>query len=384
MGQKRKIAVITGTRAEYGYLTPILEEIRSDGSLELQLIVTGMHLSREHGYTCRLIENDGFKIKAKVKMLSNTNKSKDMARSIGIGIAGIAKDLAKLRPDIVLVFGDRLEALAGAIAASYLNIVIAHIHGGDKSKGDIDERARHAITKLAHLHFPATKMSGERIIKLGERPRYVFVVGSSTVDTMKRYNYLSKGELVNKYGISKGDYMLVLQNPVTTEPRESYSQMVKTIKALNSFDLDKVLIEPNSDAGYKGIKKAIKEMSGQGRYKIFTNLERLDYLSLLKNAKVLIGNSSSGIIEASFFKVPVVNIGIRQSGRERSNNIIDAQEKSKEIMAAINKALNDRQFKKRVKQCKNIYGDGRSSGRIVKILKRIMITKDLLQKQIIY
>ncbi len=382
MMKKRRIAVITGTRAEYGYLFPILEKIRSDRSLELQLIVTGMHLSKEHGLTYKMIERDGFKIKAKVQMDLNTDKSEGMAKALGIEITGIAKVLSSLKPDIVVIFGDRLEAFAGAAAAAYMNIATAHIHGGDRSKGDIDERVRHAITKLAHIHFPATEKSRTRIIKLGERPDNVFKVGSSTVDSLKSLKYKSKAEVMKELGFWENDYILILQNPVTTEPEESGRQMTETVKAVKAFDNAKVVIEPNSDAGYKGIKKALQKINGSVR--IFTNLKRMDYLSLLKHAAVLVGNSSSGIIEAPYFKVPVVNIGIRQQGREKSTNIIDAKDNAASIKKAVQKALSDTAFAKKVRGCKNLYGDGRSAERITKILKNIKITKSLLQKQITY
>ncbi len=379
---KRRVCVITGTRAEYGYLFPVLKRIRSDSAMSLQIIATGMHLSKEHGLTYRIIEKDGFRIDAKVPVNVNTDRIGGMANALGIEISGIAKALVRLKPDIVLVFGDRVEALAAAAAASYMNIVVAHIHGGDRSKGDIDERVRHAITKLSHIHFPATQLSRGRILKMGERPENVFMVGSPTVDSLRILKYKNKNEIMRELGLSGKDYFLVLQNPVTTEPEESSRQMEETVKALNAFDLAKAVIEPNSDTGYRGIKRAVKKMSGD--VKVFTNLKRIDYLSLLRHASVMVGNSSSGIIEAPFFRVPVVNIGIRQDGREKSTNIIDAKAQASLIKKAIQKALSDKAFAKKVRTCRNLYGDGRSAQRIKQTLKKIRITKSLLQKQIIY
>jgi UDP-N-acetylglucosamine 2-epimerase (non-hydrolysing)/GDP/UDP-N,N'-diacetylbacillosamine 2-epimerase (hydrolysing) len=382
--KRRKICVVTGSRAEYGYLFPIMKLIKKDPYLRLQLIVTGMHLSPRHGNTFGVIEKDGFKIDYKVDMLIGGNSSVDMANSLGVGICGIAGVLKNLQPDIVLVFGDRIEALAGAIAGTYMNIAVAHIHGGDKSKGDIDERARHAITKLSHIHFPASRLSARRIAMLGERKEFIFTAGSTLVDTIMGFKLRPPWELKKKFSLKNRGYFLIIQHPVTTEPELSYSQMKETISAVKNFDVPKIIILPNADAGFAGINKAIDEVKGDTKFKIFKNLERVDYLSLLKHACVLVGNSSSGIIEASSFKLPVINIGIRQEGRERGMNVIDAPHKKDAIIRAINKALYDRRFREGLKKCKNPYDNGRASERIVKVLAEIKLDKRLLQKQITY
>ncbi|MBI5620485.1 UDP-N-acetylglucosamine 2-epimerase (hydrolyzing), partial [Candidatus Gottesmanbacteria bacterium] len=358
MKKRRKIAVVTGSRADYGYLLPVIRRIYKSDELQLRLIITGMHLSPRHGNTCRLIERDGFNINAKVPMLPMLESWTYMPEAIGDGIKGIALALDKLSPDILLVFGDRIETLAGAIAGSYMNIVVAHMHGGDRSKGDIDERARHAITKMSHLHFPATRLSAKRIRKMGERKELIFPVGSTTIDVIKGLKLKTRKQLGADLGLDDRDFVLVLQNPVTTEPQASYAEMKETLLALRSFpELAKVVVMPNADAGYLGINRAIEEFKKEVKLKVFINLERLDYLSLFNYARALIGNSSSGIIEAPSFKLPAINLGIRQAGRERSTNVIDVPHDKAKIVRAIRKALYDKKFKEQVRRCVSPYGD---------------------------
>ena len=384
---KRRIAVITGTRAEYGLLKPIMDRIKASAGLELLTLVTGMHLSPEHGETVKLIEKDKFRITAKVDMLLGSNSSGGMVKSLGIGVYGLAQALEMVRPDIVLVLGDRTEAFAGAIAATYLNLPVAHVHGGDRGKGDIDERVRHAITKLSHLHFPASRLSAERIIKLGECGQYVFTVGAPGLDTIIGQKIKTKEKMLRDLGLAglkNSPYFLVLQNPVTTEPDLSYEQMSETLAAMSGFDEYKIIIRPNSDAGHTGINQAIDEYRNDRLIKVFSNVKRDDYLCLMKHAAALVGNSSSGIIEAPLFGLPVINLGVRQAGRERSANVIDATHDRQAISKALKRALYDQQYRRQAANCRNPYGYGHASERIVRILAKIKLDKDLLQKQIAY
>jgi UDP-N-acetylglucosamine 2-epimerase (non-hydrolysing)/GDP/UDP-N,N'-diacetylbacillosamine 2-epimerase (hydrolysing) len=353
--------------------------------MELSLIVTGMHLSKEFGYSVNEIIEDGFKIEKRVEMNPKEDTGFSMAQSVGNGINEISKALKEINPDIFLVLGDRIEPLAGTITAAYMNIPIAHIHGGDSARAGLDESVRHAITKFSHIHFPATKKSAERIIKMGENPKNVFIVGAPGLDAIFTTNFLSKAELEKKFNIDLSKPLIImLQHSVTTEIEKAGKQVQETLEAIKELGYQTIIIYPNSDAGGREIIEQIKKYENLNFIKIYKNLVHDEYLSLLRNASVLVGNSSSGIIESASFKLPVVNIGTRQEGRERSSNVIDAPHDKKLIVKAIEKALLDRSFRNRVKKCKNIYGDGKTGERIAKILNEIKIDKKLLQKKISY
>lgn len=382
---KKKITVTTGTRAEYGILRPVLKEISSNKKLKLYLIVAGMHLSRKHGLTINEIKKDGFKIQAIINMIPKGNSTYDMAQSLGKGVMDFAKIFHKIKPDINLILGDRDEVLASALAASHMNIPNAHIHGGDKSKAGIDEYNRHAITKLSNIHFAATKKSKERIIQMGENPKYVFLTGSPSIDEIFKNKITNKPTLEKKYGIKiTGEEILLLYHPVTTEPELSYRQISNILQALVKIGKTVIAIAPNSDAGNQEIFEELKIFSKKYDFiKLSPNFPRSDFLGMLKNCGVLVGNSSSGIVEASYFEIPVVNVGIRQQGRERGRNVLNVNGKSiTRLCTMILMALEKKKMKKLVKD--NIYGDGRASKRIVKYLEKITLDKELIQKQIFY
>lgn len=382
---KRKVAVVTGTRAEYGILYPVLKVIEQHPKLQLLLIATGMHLSHEFGYTVQELEKDGFHIDAKVDMLLSNDTLPAMSKSIGIGIIGLAQTWEQVEPDIIVVLGDRVEPLAAAISGSYMNILIAHIHGGDTGKGGLDESARHAITKFAHIHFPATKESAERVIKMGEDKWRVHIVGSPSLDVILNKKLLSAEALKEKLGIDLSQpLILLIQHPVTTQVDEAAGQMRETLEAIVELAYPAVLIYPNSDAGGRRMIEVIKEFEKYPLIKTFPSLPRWQYLSLMKVASVMVGNSSSGIIEAPSLGVPVVNIGIRQEGREQGKNVIDVGHNKQEIIKGIEKTLTDDKFLKEVKKCENPYGDGKASQRIAEILSKVEITPELLQKKITY
>ncbi len=384
MKRMKKIAVITGTRADYGILKPVLNAINEHPGLELSLIVIGMHLLKEFGYTIKEIEKDGFKINAKIEELYNEDSGIGMAKSIGKGIIRISEILDKVKPDILLLLGDRGEMLGGAITATYMNIPIAHIHGGEVS-GNVDEPIRHAITKLAHIHFPATEKSAERIIKMGEDPSNVFVVGAPGLDSILNEKLIEPTELSEKYNLELSkSILLVMQHPVTTEVEDAPDQICETLEAILELKHQTILIYPNADAGGRRIIDVIKEYEKYPFIKTFKSISHMEYLSLMKIAGVMVGNSSSGIIEAPSFGLPVVNIGSRQQGRQRVENVIDVGHVKEEIKAAIKKALYDEDFKEKVKNCKNPYGDGKAGVRIADILSKIKKDKKLLQKKLSY
>ena len=381
----RKITVVTGTRAEYGILYPVLKAIEAKPGLELSLVVTGAHLSHEFGYTVKEIEDDGFSIDARVDMLLSDDSLESMAKAVGLGILGMARAWGQSKPDIIVVLGDRVEPLAAAIAGAYMNIPLAHIHGGDSPRGGLDEYARHAITKLAHIHFPATKVSAERIIKMGEDEWRVHVVGSPALDVILNEPLVSSEVLAKKLGVdSSRPLILLVQHPLTTEVENAAGQMRETLRAIVEAGYPAIAMYPNSDAGGRKMIEVIMEFEKHPFIKTFTSLPRKEYLSLMKIASVMAGNSSSGIIEAPSLSLPAVNIGTRQEGRERGKNVIDVGHDKQEIVKAIEKALTDKDFLSKVKKCQSPYGDGKTSQRIAEILSKVEITPQLLQKKITY
>lgn len=386
MTPRRKIAVVTGTRAEYGLLHPIMTAIKKDKNMELCIIATGMHLSYEFGHTVDYIESDGFKIDAKVDTLLSDDTQVSMAKSLGVGIIGIAQALETIDPDIVLVYGDRGEPFAAAVSAAHLMIPVAHVHGGDAARGsNIDDSIRYAITKFAHIHFTATKKHAERVIRLGEEPWRVHVVGSPALDTILHAKIPSSRDVAKIFSLDKEkQVILVIQHPTSISVQEAAREMRQTMEALRELELQSVVIYPNADAGGRAMIKVIKEYEKHPFIKAFKSVPRKEYLGLMRIASVMVGNSSSGIIEAPSLKLPVINIGIRQAGREKADNVIDVGHDKDEIVNSIKKALCDDDFKEKVRKCKNPYGDGKSSERILKILREIEITPRLLRKQITY
>jgi UDP-hydrolysing UDP-N-acetyl-D-glucosamine 2-epimerase len=382
---KRKIIVTTGTRADYGILRPLLTKISKDPKLELCLIVTGMHLSKKHGFTINEIRNDGFKIKAIVDMIPKGNSGFSMVKSLGLGIIEFSTTFKKIQPDINIVLGDRDEALASAIVSSHMNIPTAHIHGGDRTKAGIDEYNRHAITKLSNMHFAATKKSKERIIRMGEKEKFVFFTGSCSVDEIFENRITTKSELESKYAIKLSySEIILLFHPLTTQISNMEYQITQTLNAIIKTKKPTIIIAPNSDPGNRIIFKKLKSYSQKYHFiKFFPTLPRSDYLGLLKYSGLLIGNSSSGIIEASCFNIPVINLGIRQDEREHGENVIhiktfSSQKIHKEILHALNKKKLG-MFSK-----SNIYGDGKASEKILKYIKTIPLTSELIEKKIDY
>jgi len=376
----RKIAVITGTRAEYGILKPILKRINSHSDLDLYLIVVGMHLSDEFGHTIKEIEKDGFNIYAKLDTLNKEDTGGGMARYIGTTIIKLAEVFENFKPDILLLLGDRGEMLAGAISATCMGTLIAHAHGGETS-GSIDEGFRHAISKLAHIHLVATNESKEKLISFGEDSSKIFVVGAPGLDGIFK-DLLPPQKIEEKYSIDLSKPLILLvQHPVVTEMDEASNQIKETLEAIVDLKCQTIVIYPNADAGGRQMIETIEKYKERYPFiKVYKSLPRRDYLSLMNVATVMVGNSSSGIIEAPSFGLPVVNIGTRQKGRFRAGNIIDVSYNKEEIKNAILKAMSDKKFREKVKNIKNPWGDGKASEKIVNILSNIKICKDLLQK----
>ena len=379
--EKRSVIVTTGTRADYGILRPILDEIKNSKKLDLKLIVTGSHFLKEYGMTVNQIKKDGYQITAKIPIMPKIDSKFELTKILGECIVEFSKIFEKLKPDINIIFGDRDEMLASAIAAYHMNILNAHIHGGDKS-GGLDEYTRHAITKLSNIHFAATKKSYNRILRMGEKSQNIFHTGSPSIDELVSNKITKINELKKKYGdeIINNEILLV-QHSVTTEIDDVENQINETLKAIIKLQKKTIIIGANIDSGNQIIHKKIKQIIGKYNFiNFYPTLPRNDFLGLLQNCRVLVGNSSSGIIEASFFKKPVVNIGIRQNFREKGPNVIDVKQfTEKSICNAIEKALKSKKLKQ-----SSIYGKGNAAKKIIKHLEEIKLNTKLLQKQITY
>ena len=386
--RKRKIAIATGTRAEYGILKPLLEKIKAEkNTLELKLIVTGMHLLKRYGLTVNEIKMDGFKIDKEVMMYKgDEEKPGYYGEALGRGIKNFTEVFSQIQPHILVIMGDRLEALAATLAAVTLKIPIAHIHGGDKTEsGHIDESIRHSITRFAHIHFAPTRKSKERLIKMGEESWRIHNVGALNLDSVLSPPKIEKENLFKKIKLDPNQKLILcLFNPVHLEAEKMGRQMHEIVEALRELQQQVVIVYPNNDAGSKNIITEIKKVKKLPFVKVFPNLPHTEYINLLRCADVLIGNSSSGIIEAPSLKLPVVNIGSRNIGREYAENVIFVEPERNEITKAIKKTLYDKKFLNEVKKCKNPWGNGKTSERIIKILKKVRLDKKLLQKKITY
>ncbi|UFT98886.1 UDP-N-acetylglucosamine 2-epimerase [Radiobacillus kanasensis] len=383
---RKKICVVTGTRADYGIYLPVLKEIGASDNLDLELLVTGMHLSPTYGSTYKEIEKDGFKIMAKVDNLIQGATGGNMARSIALAIMGMTQAFEQSTPDIILVLGDRGEMLAAAIAASHLNIPICHLHGGEVS-GSIDESVRHSITKLSHIHFASTQKSAERIHKLGEDAWRIHEVGAPRIDTILKTKLPDINNVFHQYQInfnSDEGYILFVFHPVSTEFNNIESQIHTCIEVLKESNKNVIIILPNSDAGTdKIIEQYNNSFRENDKFTIVTNFSPLEYLTVLKNSLALVGNSSSGIIEAASFHIPVVNIGDRQNGREKPQNVIDVSLNKSDIKSGMEKALSS-EFREELLEVSNIYGNGTASEKIVQVLLETSYSDRLIKKVITY
>jgi UDP-N-acetylglucosamine 2-epimerase (non-hydrolysing)/GDP/UDP-N,N'-diacetylbacillosamine 2-epimerase (hydrolysing) len=380
----RRVVYLTGTRADYGLFYQTLRRIEEHPDLDLRLVVTAMHLAPEFGYTVRLIEKDGFHIAAQVETLLAGDSGGSMGRAIGLGILGLTQALESLQPDVLILLGDRGEMLAGAIAAAHLNITIAHVHGGEVS-GTIDDSVRHAITKFAHIHFPSTQENGERIVKMGEDPKRVHVVGAPGLDYLRLVKPMERRELASDLDLDLSKPLLLMtQHPVTTEEEAAAEQMRITLEAVKAVGVQTVITYPNADGGGRAMIQVLKAYEALPFVRIWKSLEQRRYVSLLRYARAMLGNSSSGIIEAPYFGLPVVSIGTRQQGRQRAENVLDVPHDRDAIEQAIRIALTDETFIQQARHCTNPYGDGHAGERISKVLAQVPLDREFLQKRLAY
>ncbi|WP_289510098.1 UDP-N-acetylglucosamine 2-epimerase [Desulfovulcanus ferrireducens] len=373
---KRKICIFTGTRAEYGLLKPLMEEIQKDRELCLQIVVSGMHLSPEFGLTYKEIESEGFKIDEKIEILLSSDSAIGISKSIGLGIISYSEALERLKPDIVVILGDRFEALAFAIASFVARLPIAHLYGGETTEGAFDEAFRHSITKMSYLHFTSTEEYKKRVIQLGECPERVFNVGALGIDNIKKMNLLSKDELEKKINFKFNKHnILVTFHPATLEKETSREQIINLLDVLDELeDTNIIFTKANADIDGRIINKMIDEYVQKNKQKsiVFTSMGQLLYLSTMQYIDAIVGNSSSGIIEAPSFKIGTINIGDRQKGRIKAKSVIDCQPNKKDIREAFQK-LYSKKFRKQLKNTINPYGDGESAEKIVTILKKYKV-----------
>tara|TARA_Y100001970_G_scaffold66410_1_gene84813 strand:+ start:12858 stop:14018 length:1161 start_codon:yes stop_codon:yes gene_type:complete len=378
----KKISIITGSRSEYGLLKNLIKLIEKDRTFKLQLIVTGMHLSKQHGFTYKEIISDGIKIRNKINLKIKNDSKFEISKSIGKGIDSFTKIFNFNKPDLVLLLGDRHEILPAALVALIYNIPVAHIGGGELTEGAIDDSIRHSITKLSHFHFVANNIYKKRIIQMGESPKNIFVTGGLGVDKIKNLKLLSKKELEKKikFKIKKRN-LIVTFHPVTLEKKSSKTYFRQILEALKKLkDTSIIFTMPNNDPEYSVIFKMVKKFVKENKNSVyFLNLGHLKYFSCVKYSKLVLGNSSSGILEVPNLKVPTVNIGNRQKGRIKGKSVIDCKPERTAILNAIKKA--ELFYSKRqTKSFKNPYGKQGATRKIYKILKNLNL-KNAVQKK---
>ena len=378
----RRVAVVSVGRSDFGILTPVLRRIQQDPELQLRLIVSGAHLSPAFGSTVSEILDAGFEIAERIDMLLSSDTPAAVATSMGLGTIGFAQAYARLRPDIIVLLGDRFEMHTAAAAAAPFCVPLAHIHGGEVTEGAIDDAFRHAITKYSHLHFATTKEHAARIVQLGEEPQRVIVSGAPSLDGLRQMTLLSLPEIEKQLELSLGrPPLLVTYHPVTLQHQQTERQTQQFLDALNEFDGPIVVTLPNADTGRHTIIRMIREFEDRrSNVRVVENLGTQCYFSLMAVAAAMAGNSSSGIIEAASFKLPVVNVGDRQKGRLHERNVVDTGESREEIQVALRKVLS-REFRKSLTELKNPYGDGNAARIIVDTLKRVEPGPRLLMKQ---
>lgn len=378
--KRRDICYITGTRADYGLMSSTLRAIASDARLSLSVLVTGMHLSEKFGETWSEIVADGLTIHSKISVPVETSSGSSMARSIGIMLQGFVEAFEMKRPDVVLLLGDRGEMLAGALAAIHLNIPVVHIHGGERS-GTVDEPVRHAISKLSHWHCVATQESEERLVRMGEKPEQITVTGAPGLDGLTSLVHFDKTSLCRRVGFNPAKKIgLLVFHPVLQEAHESRQQALAIVHALANENVQVLALMPNSDAGSDAVREVLSEAEASSdMVQLRTHLPRPEFVSWMAACDLMIGNSSSGIIEAATFGTPVINIGVRQNLRERNENVTDVAHDSNALSSAIRSALEKGRF-----QANNRYGDGKAGARIVELLARLTISSDVMLKSNAY
>ncbi len=378
----RTIGVVTVNRSDYGIYLPILRGMKAEPSLRLHLMVTGAHLSPEFGSTVRLIEADGFTVQERIEMLLSSDTPEGTAKSMGVAVMGFAQAYARCRPDLLLVLGDRCEMYAAAVAAVPFTIPIAHVHGGELTEGAMDEGFRHSLTKLSHLHFVSTDRYRQRVLQLGEESWRVVVSGAPGLDHLRVTPRLSREQLQQQFGVELDPPpLLITYHPVTLEPDQAEVPVQELLEALASVERPLIFTLPNPDPQGRQIRRAIDAfVRRHSRARMVDNFGSQGYFSLMAQAAAMVGNSSSGIIEAPSFGLPVVNIGSRQQGRVRAANVIDVGNDRAEIRRGLERALSP-EFRASLQGIANPYGDGLAAERIIRHLKEVELSPRLLKKR---
>jgi UDP-N-acetylglucosamine 2-epimerase (non-hydrolysing)/GDP/UDP-N,N'-diacetylbacillosamine 2-epimerase (hydrolysing) len=378
---KRTIAVVTSSRADYSHLYWPLKDLDAHPEVDLKLIVMGSHLAPVFGATAQQIERDEFPIAARIECLLNSDTDIGMAKTIGVAAMGLADTLGQMRPDLLLLIADRYEMLAPASVALALRIPVAHIEGGEISEGAIDDAVRNALTKVSHIHFTSTCLARQRVIAMGEEPWRVHRAGAPSLDHLRRSHLLARDQIEKCLQLDLGQpTILVSYHPVTIR-RETTEEVDVLFEALSGTEGQILFCYPNADAGsHRIIERTRSFLAAHPNGKIFTNLGPITYWSLLRQVDALVGNSSSGIMETASFSLPTVNIGLRQKGRERAFNVLDARPDALDIGQKILQARSE-SFRQSLAGMENLYGDGHASEKIVEVLTTVPLTQDLLIKQ---
>jgi len=376
----RRIAVVTVGRSDYGIYRPVLQELSGSPGVTLRLLVGGAHLSPFHGGTIAEVREDGYGEIEPVHMLVASDSAEGVAKSVGLGVTSFAQSMSRSRPDVVVVLGDRYEMFSAAIAALPLLIPVAHLHGGEVTAGAFDDAMRHAMTKLSHLHFVSTEEYRRRVIQLGEEPWRVTVSGAPSLDTFLHQPLMSKEDMLQKFQVDLDrPFLLVTYHPTTLMPQGLELETTALLEALADRSLPVVFTMPNADPGGSHVRRAMAEYATRHAAVLVESFGARAYPTVLANAAAMVGNSSSGIVEAASFKTPVVNIGERQAGRIRSTNVIDVASTREAISEGIRRALSPR-FRESLQGLRNPYGDGHAATRIADVLRGIDINPKLLQK----
>lgn len=384
---KKLILGVTGIRSEYDIMSSVYKSIQEHKLLDLKLVVCGAHLSKTFGLTINEIKKDKFKIAARINNLKISKDPSSRLKGLAIQLDKLIYHVRRINPDFLLVLGDREEAMNTALVGAYMNIPVAHICGGDRVVGNVDDQVRHAVSKLAHLHFVTNIESEKRLIKSGEQKFRVKNVGNPGLDRLLQEPTISDNVLSKKLNIKINKFekfILVIQHTISTEIDCSYDQMKITLQTLEKFEEKKIIVFPNSDPGSKEIIKAINQYKKEPNFYLIKNIPRTEFVNLLRRASCLVGNSSAGIMEAPLIKLPVINVGNRQKGRLHSSNVQFVPHNKKLIDKAIRKAIYDKKYIKEVKKCFNPYGDGLSSKRIANILSKTKLDKKLFIKDLTY
>ncbi len=385
--KKKLIIGITGIRSEYDIMSSVFKEISERKMLKLKLIVTGAHMSKKYGETIKEIRKDGFKIAYSLKSLQEKGGLESRLIGLGMQVHKLAKVIMRMRPDFLIVLGDREESMTAGLISAYMNVPLIHIGGGDRVIGNVDDQIRHAVSKLAHIHIVTNESSKQRLLKMGEQSFRVFNYGNPGLDRIINTPELPLKkipELKNFFLDKKENFLVLIQHPLSSEVKSSKKQIKITLEAIKETNMKTIIIYPNSDVGSTDIIKVIEGYRKFDNFKIIKNIPRHSFVNILRKCSCLVGNSSCGILEAPILKIPVINIGNRQRGRLHAKNVVFVDHNKEKIKKSLNYVLNNRKYKKLLVNVDNPYGNGKSSKKIVDLIEKIKINDKLLIKDITY